>query len=237
MRHRSLSVRKEADVSAQLSSWPTQQLRMELTQEPLRVLVQHMRPKVKPVRSIEKFCGILMTLLDRSGGKLPRLAATQILNRSRNNSQCQALPLAECEHSSHRVVSSGAYSIIAEERPQLLRPSSCGLTPTQTVSHAPSLGLGGRVRLYLCIWGWDGEIDRTQRVTNGTGATATLNSIAPFYYGLPEFLSIHLGHASSSTTRPSLICPCWLGTRNSTRVPFSNTMSSFGSRGVSGMKP
>ena len=147
MRHRSLSVRKEADVSAQLSSWPTQQLRMELTQEPLRVLVQHMRPKVKPVRSIEKFCGILMTLLDRSGGKLPRLAATQILNRSRNNSQCQALPLAECEHSSHRVVSSGAYSIIAEERPQLLRPSSCGLTPTQTVSHAPSLGLGGRVRL------------------------------------------------------------------------------------------
>ena len=71
MRHRSLSVRKEADISAQLSSWPTQQLRMELTQEPLRVLVQHMRPKVKPVRSIEKFCGILMTLLDRSGGKLP----------------------------------------------------------------------------------------------------------------------------------------------------------------------
>ena len=91
MRHRSLLVRKEADISAQLSSWPTQQLRMELTQEPLRVLVQHMRPKVKPVRSIEKFCGILMTLLDRSGRKSPRLAATQILNRSRNNSQCQAL--------------------------------------------------------------------------------------------------------------------------------------------------
>ncbi len=91
MRHRSLSVRKGADMPAQLSSWPTQQLRMEPTPEPLRVLLQHMRPKVKPVRSIEKFCGILMTLLDRSGGKSPRLAATQILNRSRNNSQCQAL--------------------------------------------------------------------------------------------------------------------------------------------------
>ena len=65
MRHRSLLVRKEADISAQLSSWPTQQLRMELTQEPLRVLVQHMRPTVKPVRSIEKFCGVLMTLLVR----------------------------------------------------------------------------------------------------------------------------------------------------------------------------
>ena len=47
-----------------------------------------MRPKVKPVRSIEKFCGILMKLLDGSG---ERLAATQILNRSSNNSQCQAL--------------------------------------------------------------------------------------------------------------------------------------------------
>ena len=80
MRHRSLSVRKRADIPAQLSSWPTQQLRMEPTPEPLRVLLQHMRPKVKPVRSIEKFCGILMKLLGRSGGKL---AATQILNRSR----------------------------------------------------------------------------------------------------------------------------------------------------------
>ena len=70
---------------AQLSSWPTQQLRMEPTPEPLRVLLQHMRPKVKPVRSIEKFCGTLMKLLDRSGEKL---AATKILNRSRNNSQC-----------------------------------------------------------------------------------------------------------------------------------------------------
>ena len=31
MRHRSLSVRKGADIPAQLSSWPTQQLRMEPT--------------------------------------------------------------------------------------------------------------------------------------------------------------------------------------------------------------
>ena len=61
---------------------------MEPTPEPLRVLLQHVRPKVKPVRSIEKFCGILMKLLDGSG---ERLAATQILNRSSNNSQCQAL--------------------------------------------------------------------------------------------------------------------------------------------------